>query len=189
MYYGNLVCLRAIEVDDLDDLMKYINNVETRRFLGGILPNSRKSEKEWLEGASTADPWKDGRFVLAIEDKKSREFLGTISFFDISKMHRHAEFGIALWNTEGQDKGFGTDATLTMLWVGFHILGLNNIYLYVHADNAIAHHVYEKVGFKKIGTFREMVFSMGKFHDHIAMDILRSEFLEQYPPGTLVGEP
>ena len=189
MYYGDLVRLRAIEVDDLDVLMKYVNNLETRRFLGSLLPNSRKSEREWVERASTADPWKDGQFVLAIEDKKTGEFLGTTSFFDISKLHRHAEFGISLWNTERQDKGFGSDATTTMLWVGFHVLGLNNIYLNANADNARALRVYEKVGFKKIGVFREMVFSMGKFQDHIAMDILRSEFLERFPPGSIPGEP
>jgi RimJ/RimL family protein N-acetyltransferase len=185
MYEGKLVRLRALEMDDLDPLMKYINNVETRRYLGSQLPNSRKSEQEWLESSTTADPWKDGRITLAIEDKKSGDFLGTISFFDISKQNRHAEFGIAVWNTESQNKGIGTDATITMLWVGFHVLGLNNIYLYVHGENERAQHVYEKVGFKKIGVFRQMVFSMGKFHDHIAMDILKSEFFERYPPGTL----
>ena len=85
MYLGELVRLRAIEVDDLDILMEYLNNLETRQFLGSMLPHSRKAEKEWLESASTADPWKDGRIVFAIEDKKTGEFLGTTSFFDISK--------------------------------------------------------------------------------------------------------
>ncbi len=181
--------LRPIEVDDLDILMKFVNNIETRQYLGGLLPNSRKSEQEWLEKVTIADPWKDGQLVLAVEDKKSGEFLGTISLFNISKQNRHAEFGIAIWNSEAQDRGFGTDATTTMLWVGFHVLGMNNIYLYVHGENTRAQRVYEKVGFKKIGVYREMVFSMGKFHDHIAMDILRSEFLERYPPGTLSGTP
>ncbi|MDF1538310.1 MAG: GNAT family protein [Candidatus Thorarchaeota archaeon] len=189
MYYGQFVKVRAIEMDDLDILMKYLNDLDTKRFLGSALPRSRKAEEQWLEGSSTADPWKDGRIQLAVEDKKTGKFLGTVSLFDISKQNRHAELGIALWNPEGRDKGYGTDTMNVLLWIGFHILGLNNIYLYALSSNTRAIHVYEKVGFKHIGVFREMLYSMGKFQDVVAMDIVQKEFLEQFPPGTLPGNP
>lgn len=188
MYYGKHVHLRSIEMNDLDVLMKYINNVDTRRYLGSLLPNSRLSEEKWLEGASTADPWRDGRIVFAIEERKSLTFLGTTSLFDISRAHRHAELGISIWNPEGRNKGYGTDATLVTLWVGFHVLGLNNIYLYALEHNKRALRTYEKAGFKKIGIFREHMYSMGTFQNAIAMDILREEFLERYPPGTSILE-
>jgi len=189
MYYGEHVKVRAIEIDDLDILMKYLNDLDTKRYLGSALPHSRRAEEKWLEGASTADPWMDGRIVLAVEDKKTGEFLGTVSLFDISKQNRHAELGIALWNPEGRDKGCGTDAVNVMLWIGFQVLGLNNIYLYALSNNVRAIRVYEKVGFKHIGIFREMLYTMGKFQDMVAMDILQSEFLKRFPPGTLVGNP
>ncbi len=187
MYYGELVKLRALEMDDLDILMKYLNNLDTKRLLGSALPHSKRAEEKWLESSSTADPWKDGVIPLAVEDKKTGEFLGTTSLFDISKQHRHAELGIALWNPEGRDKGYGTDTVNVVLWIGFHILGLNNIYLYALGSNARAIRSYEKAGFKHIGVFREMLYSMGKFQNVVAMDIVRKEFLERFPPGTLTG--
>ncbi|MFW9932157.1 MAG: GNAT family N-acetyltransferase [Candidatus Thorarchaeota archaeon] len=188
MYSGAHIYLRALEMEDLDSLMKFINNVETRQYLGSLLPNSRLSEEKWLEGASTADPWKDGKIVFAIVEKTSQELLGTASLFSISKAHGHAEFGISIWNPEGRDKGYGTDAALVTLWVGFHVLGLNNIYLYALEHNTRAIRTYEKAGFKKIGVFREHMYSMGKFQNAIAMDILKDEFMKKYPPGTMISD-
>lgn len=187
MYHGEKVRLRALELDDLDIILKYWNQVEIRRYLGSMIPMSRKAEQEWLERATVSNPWKDGSFVLAIEDKETCEFLGTTSFFDISKQNRHAEFGIAIHNPENLSKGYGTDSTQTMLWIGFHVLGLNNIYLYALAENGRAIRAYEKAGFKRIGVFRQMVYSMGEFKDLIAMDILNEDFLEKFPPGTRTG--
>ncbi|MHA1637433.1 MAG: GNAT family N-acetyltransferase [Candidatus Thorarchaeota archaeon] len=187
MYYGEKIRLRALELDDLDIILKYWNHVEIRRYLGSMIPMSRKAEQEWLERATVSNPWKDGSFVLAIEEKETCEFLGTISLFDISKQNRHAEFGIAIHNPENLSKGYGTDATQTMLWIGFHVLGLNNIYLYALVGNKRAIRSYEKAGFKKIGVFRKMTYSMGKFQDLVAMDILSEEFLEKFPPGTQTG--
>ena len=188
MHYGEKVCLRALESDDLDIILKYWNNVEIRRYLGSLLPMSRSTEKEWLERATKSDPWRDGEIVFAIENKETREFLGTASLFDISKQNRHAEFGIAIHNPENLGKGYGTDATMVILWIGFHVLGLNNVYLYALSNNNRAIRAYEKAGFKKIGSFRKMVFSMGKFEDLLAMDILQEEFFEKFPPGSPIGK-
>jgi diamine N-acetyltransferase len=189
MYYGEKVNLRALEIEDLDSIMENWNNLEMRRFLATVWPMSRNTEREWLERATTADPWRDGKLVLAIEDKKTREFLGTISLFDISKQSQRAEFGIAIHNPENFGKGYGTDATRVMLWVGFHILGLNSIFLLTLDDNERAQRAYEKAGFKRVGTYRQATFILGKFHDFEIMDVTREDFLKAYPPGTQVGEP
>jgi len=189
MYYGELVRLRALEMEDLEIILKYWNNYEMRQFLAGSIPMSKNAEKQWLERATTMDPWKDGGLVLAIENRKTNTFLGTVSFFDISKQHRRAEFGIAIHNPENFGKGFGTDATRVMLWVGFHILGLNSIFLETLDRNERAQRAYEKAGFKRIGIFRQASYMAGQFSDHVIMDITREDFLKQYPPGTRIGDP
>ncbi|MHA2313524.1 MAG: GNAT family N-acetyltransferase, partial [Candidatus Thorarchaeota archaeon] len=115
MYYGEKVKLRALEMSDLDSIMKGWNNFEMRRFLASALPMSQHVEREWLEKASKARPWQDGALNLAIEDKKTGEFLGTTGIFDISKQMQRAEFGIAIHNPDNFGKGYGTDATKVML--------------------------------------------------------------------------
>ncbi len=189
MYYGQSVQLRALEMEDLDIIIEHWNNFEMRRFLAGAIPMSKNAERQWLEQVTTADPWKDGQLVLAIEDKKTNSFLGTTSFFDISKQHRRAEFGIAIHKPENFGKGYGTDATKVMLWVGFHVLGLNSIFLETMDINERAQRAYENAGFRRIGTFRQASYMEGSFHDHVIMDITRDEFLKAYPPGTQVGNP
>ncbi len=175
-------------MSDLDSIMKGWNNYEMRRFLSSAIPMSQNAEREWLERATKAKPWQDGVIILAIEDKKTADFLGTVSLFDISKQMQRAEFGIAIHNPDNWGKGYGTDAAKVMLWIGFQVLGLNSIYLYTASYNERGQKAYEKAGFKTIGTFRQAAFMEGQFHDFIAMDILKDDFLKMYPPGKVVGE-
>ena len=188
MYYGEKVCLRALEMEDLDIILEHFNNLEIRQYLDNQIPMSRNAERQWLERSTTMDPWRDGGMTLAIEEKKSGEFLGTVSLFDISKQHKRAEFGIAIHKPENLGRGFGTDATRVMLWVGFHILGLNSIHLITLDTNERGQRAYEKVGFKTAGAYRQGAYVKGAYHDFIIMDILKEEFFKDYPPGIEVGK-
>jgi RimJ/RimL family protein N-acetyltransferase len=188
MYYGEKVKLRAMEMSDLSNIMEGWNTFEMRRFLASAVPMSENTEREWLERTTKADPWRDGSMTLAIEDKKTGQFLGSVSLFDISRANQRAEFGIAIHKPENFGKGYGTDATNVMLWIGFHVLGLNSIYLLTASYNERGQRAYEKAGFKRNGIFRQAAYMQGEFHDMIIMDILKDEFLEMYPPGKFVSE-
>ncbi|NWF94850.1 MAG: GNAT family N-acetyltransferase [Candidatus Thorarchaeota archaeon] len=74
---------------------------------------------------------------------------------------------------------------------GSHVQSLKNLnsgYLLTLATNARAQKAYERAGFKRAGIFRQAMFTEGRFVDFVAMDILKEEFLEKYPPGARVGE-
>ena len=189
MYSGEKVRLRAMEMEDLDDIIKNFNNLELRQYLNSQIPISKHAERQWVERTATMDPWRDGGMTLVIEDKKSGAFLGTVSLFDISKQHKRAEFGIAIHKPENLGKGYGTDATRVMLWVAFQILGLNSVNLISLDINERGQRAYEKAGFKRTGVYRQGAYLKGAFHDFIIMDILKEEFLKDYPPGTEVGKP
>ena len=185
MYDGKLVSLRALDLSDLDAIEEHWNTWELRRSIGVPLPGSRR---DWLEFATKANPWKDGELNLAIIEKATGEFLGTIGLRDIALPHRRAEFGISIHNPKNRSKGYGTDAIRVMLWIGFHLLGLQSIYLDTFPDNLEAHRAYVKAGFKEVGLLRNIEFREGAFQDLLIMDILRDEFFESYPPGTTVGD-
>jgi len=189
MYYGKIVRLRAPEMSDLTKILEHVNEWETRRFLGVVLPTSEKAEREWLEKATTSNPWKDGNLYLAIEDKQTGELIGTTGLHGVSAHDRCAELGIFIHNPENCGKGYGTDALRVVLWVAFHVLGLESVYLHYIDINERGRRAYEKAGFKHAGVLRRRIFSSGEFHNLVAMDILREEFMQQYPPGTMVGEP
>ncbi|MBN2228577.1 MAG: GNAT family N-acetyltransferase [Candidatus Thorarchaeota archaeon] len=185
MYFGNLVCLRAVQESDFDLLVKYFNALEIRRFLGAPIPRSRVYLEDWIMKRGSSDPWKDGLLELSIADKYTDEFLGFVHLEDIKKPHNRAEMGISIHNPEHLSRGYGTDAIRVILWVGFNILGLHSIYLDTMEENARAIHVYEKVGFKRIGLFRESEFLDGRYTNLLFMDILRYEFQEANPEFTV----
>ncbi|MFX1605082.1 MAG: GNAT family N-acetyltransferase [Promethearchaeota archaeon] len=187
MYTGELVRLRALEMSDLDDILRFHNTLELRRFLGPPIARSREYMEQWLKKVSKWSPWKDGHLMLAVEEKETGEFLGIASIVDIMLPHNRAEVGISIHNPENRGKGYGTDALLVLLGVGFHILGLNSIYLDTMEDNEESIHVYEKIGFKQVGLLRETEYMDGAHKGLLIMDILRKEFIERYPNRTFSG--
>ena len=176
MYFGDLTCVRAVESSDVDEVLKYWNDLNFRRLLGPPIPWSRKFLESWLERRADANPWRNGMIELAVTDKVTGEFLGFVHLEDIKRPHSRAEFGISIQNPDKQSKGYGTDATRVMLWVAFNILGLHSVYLDTMEDNERAIHTYEKVGFKRVGILRDSEFIDGAFKGLLIMDILRNEF-------------
>ena len=186
MYCGRLVRLRAIEESDIDHMLPFLNSLELHEQKGVPLPRSRTSLELWLRAASTSHPWNDGHLVLVIEDKATGKFLGITRLEDIKKPHSRAELGISIYNPSDREKGFGSDATRVMLWVAFNILGLHSVYLDTMEDNERSIHVYEKIGFRRVGTLRETEFLKGRYKGLLIMDILREEF-EAHNRGFSVG--
>jgi RimJ/RimL family protein N-acetyltransferase len=188
MYYGELVCLRALESSDLEDIMKNWNDWNLRSTIGVPLPHSESSRKEWLNEAMTSSPSKNGALWLAVTDKKKGSFLGHAGLSNIRYPHHRARLSISIYDQSNRSKGYGTDGTRVLLWIGFHILNLESISLDTFPGNEAAVRAYEKAGFKKVGLLRNTEFMGGEFHDLLLMDVIRSEFLEKYPAGTQVGD-
>ena len=140
-----------------------------------------------MVGASKTDPWKDGELNLAITEKRSGEFLGFAVLRAIRSPHNRGRLGISIYNPQNRSKGYGTDATRVLLWIAFHILGLRSISLDTFPHNERAIRAYRKCGFKRVGLLRKTEFMDGEYCDLLIMDILREEFMRDYPSGTFVG--
>ena len=179
MFEGEKVRLRSVELSDLDDIMKYWNNLKLRRFLNTVLPISRGEEEEWIR--STWKSKKEGKeFIFTIEKLDTNKFLGMSGLHNVDWINRSAELGIAIHAEENWNKGYGTDAMKVLLKFGFDYLNLHRIELNVFVFNKRALRVYEKVGFKQIGRRRKSLFREAQYHDEILMDILRDEWVEMH---------
>jgi len=179
-FEGEKVRLRPLEKSDLDEIMKHWNTYESRVGLGTVIPMSTMMEEEFIQ--SSHENTKSGKgYNFAIEDKETKEFLGTCGIDSIWQINRSAEIGIAIHNPENHNKGYGTDATICLLRVGFLVLNFHRLELWVMEYNKRAIHVYKKIGFKEIGVKREAHFLQGNYHDIYILDILAAEFRELYP--------
>lgn len=174
MILGKKVQLRPIEREDLPRFVEWFSDPEFRRYLGVNLPFSLAQEERWFEKLLDRMA-KQEVLTLTIETVDGAH-IGNVSLFDINWQDRHAELGIAIGDKAYWGQGYGTDATRTILRVGFDDFNLHRIFLRVHEDNARAIRCYEKVGFRMEGTLRESVFRDGAYRDMILMSILTTEF-------------
>ncbi len=175
-YYGEKVRLRPPEKRDMRLFVRWLSNPAMRRYLH-LRYVSEALEEPWLErlfAASGRVPPSELPFV--IEERLTEKPIGNLSLRAIDWMNRHAEVGIIIGEEELWGKGYGTDAMLTILEIGFRWYGLHRIYLFVREDNERGRRSYEKCGFRVEGRQREAAFADGRYYDFIQMSILAHEF-------------
>jgi RimJ/RimL family protein N-acetyltransferase len=174
MLQGKLVRLRRPEPDDVDRVLRWINDTEVTQYLAARYPVSRAQETAWLERVSKQGP-ADG-VVLAIETLAGSRHIGTISLDRVQPDDRHATLGIMIGEKDCWGAGYGTDAIVTLLRYAFDWMNLHRIDLKVWSENPRAIASYLKCGFVMEGRLRQDYYQRGAYHDILHMGILAGEF-------------
>ena len=174
MLTGKLVRLRAIEMDDLDRYVAWVNDEEVMRFVAvTALPISRASEEEWIRRATTHT--RPPEITYAIETLEGIHHIGSVSLHNVGGPARNAELGIMIGDKTYWNRGFGTDTVRTMVAFAFDELNLNRVSLTVDEDNGRGIACYRKCGFVQEGRLRQDRFRAGEYRDTIVMGVLREE--------------
>jgi RimJ/RimL family protein N-acetyltransferase len=177
---GKKVRIRALEKTDVDEALKWVNDPEVTATLTMMDPVSRYHEEKWIE--KMLDGTDERNKVFSIETKDG-VYLGGIGLHRINWRDRNAEVGIVIGKKEYWNKGYGTDAMMTILDFAFNRMNLHRVYLRVYDFNPRGIRSYEKCGFKKEGVLRQDLYRDGKYHDTIIMGILKDEFCSPLLPG------
>jgi diamine N-acetyltransferase len=175
-YFGEKVRLRAIEREDLPRYVEWLADPGVSENLAIQMPMSLVHEERWYE-ENLRLPIEQQ--ALAVDARLSRgkwEHIGSIGFHQLDKRNRIAECGLFIGPKKYWNKGYGSDALRTLLRYGFDVLNLHAIQLRVMAYNERAIHVYEKIGFVREGTQREVHFYKGQYWDMHLYSILRREW-------------
>lgn len=174
MWYGDLITLRGLELDDLKLTHKWVNTPEIVGFEAHPFPISMAEEQIWFDKRLKDD----SRKVLIIETLSESRAIGYI-YLDLNWRHRRAEITITIGELDTQGKGYGTDALRTAVRQAFNELGLNSVYATILDNNPASIRAFEKAGFKKEGIQRQTFFWQGRFRDSILVSILREEYQNQ----------
>ena len=174
MFEGEKVRLRPIERDDLPTYVRWFGDPDVRRGLAIYLPFSLAQEERWFEGV--LERLERQSDVLPAIETADGVHIGNVGIGGIDWKDRHAELGIAIGEKTYWDQGYGTDAVRTLLRVAFGEMNLHRVSLRVNADNARAIRCYQKAGFRREGTNREVVYRDGAYVDQHVMAILHAEF-------------
>ena len=174
MLEGTLVKLRALEPEDLEDALRWVNDREVTLWLTSLrYPVSRKDEQKWIDDMPT-NSFADG-VQLAIETKDGTH-IGDINLHRTNPEDRKAGLGIMIGEKDHWSNGYGTDAVRTFLQLAFDEMNLHRVWLHVFPDNERAIACYVKCGFREEGRLRQEVFQDGRYYDVIVMGVLRDEF-------------
>ena len=172
---GDRIYLSPRNTEDLEKFTEWMNDFQITDYTGrsGMLV-TLDSEKKYLEENSSPQ----ATFVIVTLDKN--EMIGTVGLERINNIHRTATLGIFIGNKEYWNNSYGTEAIRLILDYGFNYMNLHSVKLELMSFNERALKCYKKCGFKEAGRIRESRYINGKYYDTIFMDILKSEFKENY---------
>jgi RimJ/RimL family protein N-acetyltransferase len=137
---------------------------------------SRRRFADWQAFVEGVTAGVDGDLTVGIETEAG-ELIGYARLKGIRKQDRSADFGIAI-KRESWSRGYGRDATRTLLRHAFIAMKLHRVSLTVVEYNERALRMYEAVGFRVEGRMREARLRDGRYWDNIVMGVLESEFRE-----------
>lgn len=171
-FEGELIRLRAYEPGDEDLLYHWFNDADVTRHLTVRYPVSHHQERDFIE-AHHAIGYDNASFAVVTKD--GERLIGGVTLRDLLPASRSADLGITIGDKSHWDGGYGTDTMRTICRFGFEMMNLHRIELSVHADNARAIHVYEKVGFRHEGRRRDAVYKFGGYIDALVLGLLEGE--------------
>lgn len=106
--------------------------------------------------------------------------IGEIELDHIAWRSGEAELKIAILDQQFHNRGYGTDAVVTLLEQAFINMNLDRVYLRVHATNLMALRCYEKAGFRKEGRLTRPT-DWGSHEEILLMGISKRQFLANSP--------
>lgn len=173
MIRGKRVVLRAIEEQDLDLLLEWLNDpFISQQVTGFSFPLSRPQQRRWFE--RSLDDASTQRWMVLDEGGRP---IGVTGLWAIDRQNRHALSALKLGAADLRGKGYGTDAIMTVFAYAFFQVGLNRVWGEILPYNVASYRAYvEKCGCKVEGVLRQHTFRDGRFHDQVRVAILREDF-------------
>ncbi len=174
---GPRIRLTAVAKTDLPTISVWYEDTAYSRMFDATpaVPKSQAQLEQWLEGVYKA---KDS-FLFAVRPLDEETLLGYIELDTILWAHQNCWLGIGLGNREHWGQGYGRESMELALNFVFRELNLYRVQLTVFSYNERALKLYDKLGFKREGVFREFIQRDGGRHDMILFGLLRQEWAER----------
>jgi RimJ/RimL family protein N-acetyltransferase len=115
-------------------------------------------------------------YLFAIRPLDADDLLGYVELDGILWAHQIGWLGIGIGEPGNWGRGYGYEALRLALDFAFHELNLYRVQLTVFEYNERAIALYEKLGFRREGVFREFVHRDGRRYDMLLYGLLRREW-------------
>jgi RimJ/RimL family protein N-acetyltransferase len=167
MITGEKTYLRPILYNDVTVLNNWKNDEEVYKYLGGgFMPTSVDAQVKWMESIIDTSG-NDKRFIIC---NKENIPIGMIGLYDINLIHRNCEIGVFIGESSFRGKGYGKEACQLIEKFAKDYLNLRKIKLNAVSENEAAIHMWQSLGYKKIGERIDERFIKGEFKSLVLME-------------------
>jgi RimJ/RimL family protein N-acetyltransferase len=174
LLHGARIHLMALTQDDLPVIAVWYQDAEFMRLLDATPahPKTVESLRTWLDDAQKAS---DG-YLFGIRLLSDDTLIGFIEVDGILWTHGTAWFSIAIGVREYREQGYGTEAARLALAFAFQEFNMHRVQATVFSYNRRSMTMFERLGFRREGAFREFLHRDGERYDMLLYGILRREF-------------
>ncbi|NMM62332.1 GNAT family N-acetyltransferase [Clostridium sp. P21] len=171
---GKNLRLTSLNEKDISYMEEWYNDVDFLRLydMTTAFPKSSAQLYEMLNEKRKSN----NSYVFAIRTLDEDRFIGVTGFENILWNNGTAIVFIGLGDVKTRGKGYGKEAMEMTLEFGFQELNLHRIQLDVLSYNKPAITLYENLGFKREGVYREFIHRDGKRYDMYLYGLLKNEF-------------
>lgn len=175
MIHGDKVYLKAIEVEDLEQLREWRNIVEYRKHFREHREINTVMQKNWFDKTVVDDK---NTIMFSIFSKATDELIGCCGLCYINWIHRYADLSLYIGYNEAyiDNQGYAEDTCKILFKYGFDELNLNKIWTEIYEFDDKKYILYSKLGFKQDGLLRENYFYDGKWWNSRIMSLLSEEY-------------
>ena len=168
--------LRPFTLDDLNALHAIQSRPDVTRYLYWE-PRSRDEVYEALAARArrTTIEAADDILVLAVERRDSGAVIGDVNLHWLSEEHQQGEIGF-VFHPAHHGQGYGREAAVEMLRLGFEGLGLHRIIGRCDGRNEASARLMERLGMRREAHLRENEFVKGEWCDELVYAMLAAEW-------------
>ncbi len=175
---ANKIILRQLTEDDVtDDYVSWMNDPEVYRYLGTrfFVPYTKDKIKEFVAGCPKQKRphfgiFHDGRHI------------GNVSCSVFCPYSQWIDISFVIGDKAYWGQGISTQATASVTDYIFKDLGFRRVQGGVLAPNKAAIRVFEKLGFRLEGCYKNTIFLYNEYVDDLKFGILASEWLKNPSP-------
>lgn len=162
---GEHIYLRALEPNDLDFLYTLENDTSIWEISGTSAPYSKQVLQLYLDNAHR-DIYDVRQLRLCICNNEDA-VVGLVDLFDFDPKNHRAGIGIVVLTPNDRNKGIGNEAVNILMDYAFSTLNLRQLYANVVEDNLGSVHLFEKLGFIRVGIKKDWIYSNGSYKNEI----------------------
>ena len=165
---GEKICLRALEPEDVALMYRWENDASVWAVSGTIAPFSRHQLQRFLD-EQQFDLQQTRQQRLIIETRAEGRAVGALDLFEIDLLNRRAGLGILIAEAEDRGRGYGADALNAVARYAREVLGLNQLWCNVGANNQPSLALFGACGYTECGVKRQWLWSPSGWQDEVML--------------------